>query len=62
MQTDIQRLLDIKVADWSNSELSDLYSTGLHRVLDQHALPSRRKVTSRLSAPWTIDSSQHPGQ
>ena len=62
MQADIQHLLETELNDCFNSELSDLYSSGLHRVLDQHAPLTSRKVTSRPLAPCRTDSSQHPGQ
>ena len=56
MQADIQHLLDIELADCADTELADLYSTGLCWVLDQHAPLTSRKVTNCPSAPWTTDS------
>ena len=56
MQADIQYLLDTELTDCTDTELADRYSTGLHRVLNQHAPMTNRKVTNRLSAPWRSDS------
>ena len=56
MQADIQHPLDTERADCTDTELAYRYSAGLHRVLDQHAPLTSRKVTNRPSAPWRTDS------
>ena len=56
MEADIQHLLDTELANCTDTELADRYSAGLHRVLNQHALPTSRNVTNSSSAPWRTDS------
>ena len=56
MEADIQHLLNTELADCTDTELADRYSAGLHRVLDQHAPLTSRKVANRPSAPWRTDS------
>ena len=56
MEADIQHLLDTELADCTDTELADWYSAGLHRILDQHAPLTSRKVANRPSAPWRTDS------
>ena len=56
MDADIKHLLNTELADCTDTELADWYSAGLHRVLDQHAPLTSRKVANPLSAPWRTDS------
>ena len=56
MEADIQHLLDTELADCTDTKLSDRYSAGLRRVLDQHAPLTSSKVANRPSAPWRTDS------
>ena len=56
MEADIQHPLDTELADCTDTELTGQYSAGLHRVLDQHAPLTSRKVANHPSAPWRTDS------